>query len=130
MISPEIYAQALYDAVSESKPNDHDKILDNFVKLLSDNGDLRIYEEVEKAYQKIDNQAQGIKQVDVKVAQPPENKKELFEYLNNFVGGKAEIKEQIDQNLIGGVVIRVDDTLLDGSVKTTLNNLKKTISKG
>jgi len=41
---------------------------------------------------------------------------------------QIEIKEKIDKSLIGGMVIKIDDSLLiDGSVKRKLEDLKKNL---
>jgi F0F1-type ATP synthase delta subunit len=42
------YAQALYEALQETK--DHDKVVDNFVKILAQNGDLSKHPEIERYY--------------------------------------------------------------------------------
>lgn len=124
----EQYAKALFDALQESKPEDHDKILDNFVRILSQNGDLKLYDLIEEAYKKLETADKGIKEVEITTAQPQKSK-EILEHLNKIVGNRVEIKERIDQEIIGGVVVRVDDTLIDGSIKNSLKQLRKAISK-
>ena len=129
MIKAETYAKALFAAVIETAPKDHEKVLDNFVKILKDNGDLEIYDQIEQEYLKLERQEKGIKEAEITTAGDVQIKKELLEYLNEYAGKKVEIKNKIDQSLIGGVVIRVDDTLMDASIKNSLNNLKETITK-
>ncbi len=124
----EEYAQALFDALAESNPQDHEKVLDNFVKVLSQNGDLKLYDLIEERYREIEGHAKGIKQVEVITAQPQKSK-EILEHLNKIIGDKVEVKEKIDEDIIGGVVVRVDDTLIDGSIKNSLKQLRKAISK-
>ncbi len=124
----EQYAKALFEALHESRPEDHEKILDNFVRVLSQNGDLKLYDLIEAAYQKLETADQGIKEVEITTAQPQKSK-EILEHLNKIIGGKVQIKEKIDQDIIGGVVVRVDDTLIDGSIKNSLKQLRKAISK-
>jgi F0F1-type ATP synthase delta subunit len=34
-----------------------------------------------------------------------------------------EMKTKIDSNMLGGVIVKVDDTLIDGSLKTQLEKL-------
>ena len=41
---------------------------------------------------------------------------------------KVIIKEQLEQNILGGVVIKYQDKLLDLSLKKQLNNLSKQLS--
>ncbi len=122
------YAQALYEAIHEVRPEDHDKVLENFVKILGQSGDIGMYDQIEEEYKKLEGAAKGIKQVTITSAHPV-NSKQLVKELNDIVGDKVEVKEKIDQSLIGGVVVRVDDTLIDASVKNSLNNLKNVIAK-
>lgn len=119
------YAQALYDAVAETNPKDHDLVMDNFVKVLAQNGDLGKYEEIEVEYKRVEMKAKGIKEVSVTFAQ--EHNTKILDDLNKVVQGKAEFKTKIDSGIVGGVVVRVDDTLIDASVKNQLNNLNQNL---
>jgi len=51
----------------------------------------------------------------------------IKEKIENLFGKKAEITTKLDPSIIGGFVIRVGDKVLDASVKTQLENLKKAI---
>ena len=115
------YAQALYEAVHETK--DHDLVLDNFVKVLAANGDLGKQDEIDAEYQRIEKEAKGIKEVNVTFAQ--EHNTKILDDLNKVVNSKAEFKTKLDQGIVGGVIVRVDDTLIDASVKTQLDILNR-----
>jgi len=119
------YAQALYDAMHETGPKDHDKVLDNFVKILAENGDLGKFEEIEAEFKTIEREAKGIKEVNVTFAHDLESNSKIMDQLNKVVEGKVEFKTSVDKDIIGGVVVRVEDTLIDGSVKTQLENLNR-----
>ena len=119
------YAQALYDAVHETNPKDHDVVLDNFVKILARNGDLGKHAEIEKEYKLLEMKEKGISEATVTVAKDVEINSTIIAELNKVVGNKVEIKKQVDQGIIGGVVVRVDDTLINASVKTQLENLNQ-----
>src|ERR1700690_194327 len=121
------YAHALFDAVSETAPHDHDKVLDNFVKILAQNGDLGKYDEIDAEFRKLKLESQGIKEAEVTVAREAELNHSIISELNKVVSGKLEIKQKIDESIIGGVVVRVDDTLIDASIKTQLNNLNQNL---
>jgi F-type H+-transporting ATPase subunit delta len=123
------YAQALFEAIAETAPHDHDKVLDNFVKILAQNGDLGKYEEIDTEFRKLKLLSQGIKEAEVTIAKEVEANSALIHKLNEIVGSKVEIKQKVDESIIGGVVIRVDDTLIDASVKTQLNNLNSELKK-
>ena len=46
------------------------------------------------------------------------------------VGAEVRVKLEVDESLIGGVVARVGDLLLDGSVRTQLHSLAASLRKG
>ncbi len=120
------YAQALYEALSESSPKSHDQVIENFIQALKANGDLGSYEEIINHYEIYDKEQRGVTEVEVTVASPTVNKN-LINDLNKLVGKNTEITSKTDEKIIGGVVIRIDDTLIDGSVKNKLDNLESTL---
>ena len=124
-LTPAQYAQALYDSIHETAPKDHDLVMDRFVKILAQNGDLNKHQEIENEYKKLEHQAHGIKEAEVTVAREAELNHSIIDELNKIAGTKLDIKKKVDENIIGGVIMRVDDTLLDASVKTQLNNLNR-----
>lgn len=116
------YALALHEAISESTPADQEKILDNFAQILRHGGDLSKFDEIEKEFLSL----QGTKQVQItstRVFSETEEKRIISE-LNEYVGAKVELKQKVDEGLLGGLVIKVDDELIDGSVKRNLEDLK------
>jgi F0F1-type ATP synthase delta subunit len=42
--------------------------------------------------------------------------------------GKIEYVEQVDGSVIGGFILRVDDTYIDASVRSRLNRFRKEFS--
>jgi F-type H+-transporting ATPase subunit delta len=123
-MTAENYAKALYDAVSEVRPEDQDKVLDNFLKILVQNGDLKLMPEIETHFESIKNKASGIQEIEVITAR---EHPEIIKMVNEHVDKDAVIKHKIDSGLVGGVVVRIDDLLIDGSIKNSLQELKKTM---
>lgn len=131
------YAQALYDAVHEANPKDHNLVLDNFVKVLAQAGDLGKYEIIEREFKLLEMKGKGISEAKVTVARDVEMNSALIDQLNKIVRGnvaqapdlpsKLEIKKQVDAGIVGGVIVRVDDTLIDASIKTQLENLNQSL---
>lgn len=123
------YVQALYESLHEATARDHDKIIANFIEALKSNGDLSEYEKIIEAYEDYDRAQKGIKQVELTTAHPMEANRNVIHQLNEIVGGNAEIKQKVDERLIGGVVVKVEDTLIDGSIKNQLHHLKKNLTQ-
>jgi F-type H+-transporting ATPase subunit delta len=124
------YAQALIEALEGVAPSDEEKILDNFVEVLASNNDLRMFDDISQEFHKLELVKKGIKQVEITSAKPisRENEHQIVEELNKLVKGKIEVKKTIDEKLIGGVIIQMEDQMIDASVKNNLEQLKKGLS--
>ncbi len=123
--SAQQYAAALYQALQEAAPKDQNQVIDNFIVVLKNNNDLAHYEKVIEAYEALDRQERGVARANVAFARETEVSDEFIRQLNEFAKTKLEIETKVDESLIGGVVVRIDDLLLDASVKGQLNRLKK-----
>jgi F-type H+-transporting ATPase subunit delta len=53
----------------------------------------------------------------------------IISKIQNSVKGQLEIHEQIDESLIGGFIVRMDDKQVDASVVNQFNNLKQRLTK-
>ncbi len=122
------YALALFESLESTK--DHNQVLDNFVTVLAENSDLKRFEEIAEEFHKLELEKKGIKQVEITSAHPinKENEHAIIEQLNKLVKGDIELKKKVDENIIGGVVVRMDDKMLDASVKNNLDKLKRELS--
>ncbi|TFH46603.1 MAG: ATP synthase F1 subunit delta [Bacteroidia bacterium] len=69
----------------------------------------------------------GIRQVTLTTAVPAGEKvrKEIAAMTATDSASKIEFIEKIDKSLIGGFVLRVDDTYIDASVRRRLNSFRK-----
>ena len=47
--------------------------------------------------------------------------------LANATGKEVEVKVIVDPSILGGLVAQVDDTVIDGSIRTRLDQLRETI---
>lgn len=119
------YAEALYDSVQEVSPKDIDLVLNNFIDVLVSNNDLRKYPEIEDEYHKLELAKSGKKLAEVTTAHllSKENERDIIDELNRIVKGDVELKKKIDERILGGVVVKIDDQLIDASVKTELEQL-------
>ncbi len=115
------YAQALYLAAAETATKDHETILERFIKILQSNGDLGKFPEIELEFKKFEAEKKGLKQGLAKLAKDHDGK--ILNELNQIVRDKTEFKIKIEEELVGGVVLKVDETLIDASIKTQLKNL-------
>lgn len=125
------YASALMEVIETTNSKDHDQVLDNFVKVLAENNDLRLFEQIEEEFHKLELAKKGIKQVEVTSAHPitKANEQQIIHELNKLVRGNLDLKKKVDEGLIGGVVIRMEDQIIDASVKNNLQQLENELGK-
>lgn len=78
-----------------------------------------------QAYLDLANEARGVVEVEVRTATglDPETAKSLETRLVAKLGKQVKFKTQVAPELMGGLVVRVGDELLDGSVATRLKRL-------
>jgi F-type H+-transporting ATPase subunit delta len=73
------------------------------------------------------NEYAGIQPVYVHTAYElsDDQKAELTEALEKYTGKSVESHFQIDESLIGGVAVRIEDTVIDGTVRYKLDKLEE-----
>lgn len=81
--------------------------------------------EIYRAFLDLANEARGIVEVEVRsaVALPEETHQRLEGKLVAKLGKRVRFKTQVVPELIGGLVVRVGDELMDGSIKTRLRRM-------
>ncbi|MBL8031168.1 MAG: ATP synthase F1 subunit delta, partial [Candidatus Doudnabacteria bacterium] len=122
------YARALLLAVQESRPEDYELIIENLVALLSKNGDLEKLSEITAEFEHLLKNEQMPTQVQSTFAREVTRNKVILDELNALAGARLEVRSQVDDELVGGMVLRVDDTLVDASVKSQLERMKNELS--
>jgi F-type H+-transporting ATPase subunit delta len=116
------YAKALYEITKDRKGADLKKALEAFVVLLSKKNVIKKAPIILKAYERYARKKEGHVAIEVTTAR--EIDKATLGHITKVFGDKVDTTEKIDTSLIGGVVIRTEDTILDASLKTQLQNLK------
>lgn len=97
----------------------------NFVHILAENGRLLLLPEISELFE--DLKAQHEKTADVTVVSAfevsDEERQQLAEALKRHLQKEIELTTEVDQTLLGGVVIHADDTVIDNSVRGKLVKL-------
>lgn len=116
------YAVALYEVTKELEGKTLHQALKAFVELLARENKLKKAAAIMDAFTAYARKQEGIATLEVVTAQALSEKNK--EKIKKIFGNKAEITEVVDPNLIGGVVIKTEDIILDGSLKKQLQLLK------
>jgi F-type H+-transporting ATPase subunit delta len=102
------------------------KILRNFLFVAIDKRRTHILPEIIAAFQEVVRQREGIAEAQVSsaVELSATQKAELAKTLERRTGKRIEAKYAVEPELLGGAVVRVGDTVYDGSVRSRLNELR------
>ena len=130
--SPIIAREKKEEIVSELFAGRIDELTLRFLVLLIEKQREDVFPEIVKAYRELRDRELGIIEADARVAQrlPENEEKSLIAALNEMTGKKVRLRVKEDPNLIGGLVIRVGDTVYDGSVRHQLEVLREQMDTG
>ena len=103
----------------------------NFVRLLVDKQRIGMLAEVENAFKELMDKTLKKVRVSVRTAYPlsAELEQALKQRVAEMTGREVEMTVEDDTSLIGGLVVRVGDTLYDGSIKAQLGNIRKLLGE-
>jgi F-type H+-transporting ATPase subunit delta len=103
----------------------------NLVYLLMTKGKLKNVGQIADEYERLLNDHYGIKSADVTTAieLDASESERLGHHLEEITGKKIRINSQIDPDIIGGFIARIDDSLIDGSIRNKLDMLKKSLAE-
>jgi F-type H+-transporting ATPase subunit delta len=104
----------------------------NLIGLMIRRGRIHELPRLAAEFRRLDNARQGIT-IATAISAAPLSSDEvaaLTERMEQFTGGRVELELQVDPNLLGGVVVRVGDRLIDGSVRGRLERLRNQLVSG
>jgi F-type H+-transporting ATPase subunit delta len=124
--SPRVSSEQLLQIISEVMDNRLDSLGQNFIKVLIDANRLRLVPFISDLFEKRRAEAEG--RVDIKVLTAYEleaqQSTQLSDVMGKRLGKKVNISATIDESLIGGIIIRAGDTVIDSSLRGRLNTLR------
>jgi F-type H+-transporting ATPase subunit delta len=102
------------------------KIIRNFLFVIADNRRTQVLPEIITAFQQVVRQRQGVAKAEVcsAVELNAAQKAELAKTLEGLTGQRIEMRYLLDLALLGGVVVRIGDTIYDGSLRSRLKEMR------
>lgn len=61
------------------------------------------------------------------ISLPDDLRNKLVEKLTALTGSRISIKEKVDPEIIGGLILKIGDRIIDGSIRKDLEALKNKI---
>ena len=100
--------------------------IENFVRVLADNGRLEVLAEIRAQYDALKNAREGMVEAEVSTAFELDAAQvaDLVARLEKRTGRKVKARVSVDKALIGGVKVVIGDKVIDGSVRAQLAALE------
>lgn len=120
-----------YKMVDELTKNYQLKYLNSFLKLLTKKHRIFIYDKIAKDFIEIANEKLGILE-GIIYSVNPLSKNEIDKVkvvVSKKINQEVELKNLIDESLIGGAKVVVHDRIFDGSISGKLNALKTNLNE-
>ena len=104
----------------------------NFLKILLEKNRISGIKEISDYFSQLIDKVLNIARADIITAKPlkEDTLNKLEKALRGLTSQDVKIEMKEDESLIGGVVVRIGDLVLDGSVKTQLETMKETLTRG
>jgi F-type H+-transporting ATPase subunit delta len=101
----------------------------NLLKLLVKFDRIEMVGTVIGCFQNLYNAEKNITEVTIvsAVKLEDDSKKALLEKLRKKYSGEVQLQETIDPSILGGLKLVIGDHVIDGSLRNSLNNLRKTL---
>lgn len=109
-----------------------DETLQNFLDVLLENHRLPAIHRIRRQYDAL--WAEEMKLLPVDVTSAVELDEDVVRNLGERIGEQAdrkvELTAHVDPDILGGIVLRVGNSILDASVRNRLNQLRRSVQRG
>jgi F-type H+-transporting ATPase subunit delta len=107
-----------------------DPLVLNLARLLVRRNRTALAAQIAEAFQELLDEARGVYHAEVTTAVPisDDEASAVQRRLAEIVGGEVVVKPEVDENILGGLVVRIGDKLIDGSTRTRLQDLKRELA--
>lgn len=119
-------ARVLVDQIESAGDQEIPEIMKEFVGFLAQEKLLGEWREIETQIHQVWKEKYGASKITVVSAHPLTEAAD--QEIEKLAKG-ADIERRVDERLIGGSIIRIDDKRIDGSIAGALQKLKMTLSK-
>jgi F-type H+-transporting ATPase subunit delta len=110
---------------------DADETITNFLELLIENHRMPVLFRVRREFDRLWEDAHQLLPVQITsaVELDPSIAERIGDEIGRQTGRTVELTSTVDPDVIGGIVLRVGNSILDASIRTRLENLRKQVAK-
>lgn len=107
-------------------------VVKNFLRLLLEKDRIGVVDAITDYYSQFTDEISGITRADIITARPlkTDAQERLEEALKELTSKAVRMEIKENESLIGGVIVKIGDLVLDGSVKAQLEGLKESLKRG
>ena len=108
-----------------------DPVVVNFLKLLIENHRMPVIFRVRREYDRLWEEENKLLPVRVTSAVELDSKtvSQIGDQIAEQTGRKVELSSEVDPDILGGIVVRVGNSILDASIRTRLEQLRKQVAR-
>ncbi len=125
--NPQVQPKAKKELIEKLFAQELSTVVYHFLMLLVDKRRIALLEAIEEGYRALSYQAQGIIIADVTTAgeMGAQQQEKLKAKLVSVTGKKVQLRMHRDERIIGGVIVKIGDKRIDGSVQGRLAALSR-----
>jgi len=128
--SPYFSTQEKQDGLDKAI-TDADETVRNFLALLLENHRMPVIFRVRREYDRLWEEANKLLPVQITSAieLDPSVAQRVGDEIGRQTGRTVELTSTVDPEVLGGIVVRVGNSIIDASIRTRLENLRKQVVK-
>ena len=126
---PNVPRDAKVDSVESLFGNLHPHVL-NLLRVLVTRQRVHLVPGIVQEFEALEREARGIAQADVTVARPITDAEQsaIGQRLSEVTGKQVHVQTHVDPAILGGIVVRIGDRLIDSSVAGRLERLRQELA--
>jgi F-type H+-transporting ATPase subunit delta len=129
--SPYFSTNEKQDAL-ERMLDDADPTLTNFLKLLIENHRMPVIFRIRQEYERLWDEENKTLPVEITsaIALDEQTTASLGKTIGERAGRKVTLAARVDPDILGGIIIRVGNSILDASIRNRLEQLRRHVAQG
>ena len=108
-----------------------DETVRNFLELLIEKHRMPAIHRIRRAYDALWEEANRLLPVEVTsaIALEPSTVEQIGQRIGERTGRRVQLESKVDPDILGGIVVRVGDRILDASIANRLEGLRKQVAR-
>lgn len=126
LTSPRVATEEKLVLIDKAFKGKMSETLLNFLKVVANHGRLDCLADITKSFRQLVSASEGKIEITVRAAYPLSNplRDRIAAKLGEVLKKKVSLNVEVDPELLGGLVVRIGDTLYDGSLASQLQRMK------